>query len=90
MSYIIGVPIANDGFITINVIKGASWALYFFCRKLWLFDGCSFLVITIIFAIIYLIFMPTEERYCLETYGKEYQDYMERTPRWIGLPKSKK
>ena len=49
-----------------------------------------FLIITIIFAIIYLMFMPTEERYCLETYGKEYQVYMKRTPRWIGVPTSKK
>jgi protein-S-isoprenylcysteine O-methyltransferase Ste14 len=49
-----------------------------------------FLIFTIIFAIIYLLFMPSEERYCLQTYGKEYQEYMERTPRWIGAPKSKK
>jgi protein-S-isoprenylcysteine O-methyltransferase Ste14 len=47
-----------------------------------------FLVITIIFAINLRITVPVEERYCLKTYGKEYQDYMERTPRWIGLPKS--
>ena len=47
-----------------------------------------FLVITIIFAIHLLIVVPAEERYCLKTYGKEYQDYIERTPRWIGLPKS--
>ena len=47
-----------------------------------------FLVITIIYAIHLLIVVPFEERYCLKTYGKGYQDYMERTPRWIGLPKS--
>jgi len=29
-----------------------------------------------------------EERACLETFGSEYQAYMQRTPRWIGLPKS--
>jgi protein-S-isoprenylcysteine O-methyltransferase Ste14 len=28
-----------------------------------------------------------EERGCLETYGVEYQDFMNRTPRWIGIPK---
>jgi protein-S-isoprenylcysteine O-methyltransferase Ste14 len=48
-----------------------------------------FLLLTIIFTIIYLKFIPSEERYCLQTYGKEYQEYMEKTPRWIGLPKSK-
>jgi protein-S-isoprenylcysteine O-methyltransferase Ste14 len=49
-----------------------------------------FLLIVIIFAIPLLITVPAEERYCLKTYGKEYQDYMEKTPRWIGLPTSKK
>jgi protein-S-isoprenylcysteine O-methyltransferase Ste14 len=49
-----------------------------------------FLLLVIILAIPLLIAVPTEERYCLETYRKEYQEYMERTPRWIGLPKSKK
>ena len=31
-----------------------------------------------------------EERFCLEKFGNAYQEYMERTPRWIGFPKSKK
>jgi len=30
-----------------------------------------------------------EERGCLETYGDEYQEFMNKTPRWIGIPKSK-
>jgi protein-S-isoprenylcysteine O-methyltransferase Ste14 len=30
-----------------------------------------------------------EERGCLETYGNEYQEYLNRTPRWIGIPKSR-
>ena len=47
-----------------------------------------FLVITNIHAIHLLIVIPAEEHYCLKTYGKEYQEYMERTPRWIGFPKS--
>jgi protein-S-isoprenylcysteine O-methyltransferase Ste14 len=29
-----------------------------------------------------------EERFCLEKFGNAYQEYMERTPRWIGIPKS--
>ena len=32
----------------------------------------------------------TEERLCLETYGEDYREYMNRTPRWIGIPKSEK
>ena len=30
-----------------------------------------------------------EERPCLEVYGDEYRQYLNRTPRWIGIPKSK-
>jgi protein-S-isoprenylcysteine O-methyltransferase Ste14 len=29
-----------------------------------------------------------EERYCLERYNNNYREYMKRTPRWIGIPKS--
>jgi protein-S-isoprenylcysteine O-methyltransferase Ste14 len=29
-----------------------------------------------------------EERYCLEKYGEAYREYMDKTPRWLGLPKS--
>ena len=49
-----------------------------------------FLLITIIFGIHFIVVAPAEERYCLKTYGKEYQEYMKRTPRYIGLPKSKR
>jgi protein-S-isoprenylcysteine O-methyltransferase Ste14 len=33
---------------------------------------------------------PFEEAMTLEHYGKTYKKYMERTPKWIGFPKSKK
>ena len=29
-----------------------------------------------------------EERYCLERYSDAYREYMNKTPRWIGIPKS--
>jgi protein-S-isoprenylcysteine O-methyltransferase Ste14 len=29
-----------------------------------------------------------EERGCLELYGDEYRQYLNVTPRWIGMPKS--
>jgi len=29
-----------------------------------------------------------EERYCLARYNKEYREYMNKTPRWIGIPQS--
>jgi protein-S-isoprenylcysteine O-methyltransferase Ste14 len=32
----------------------------------------------------------SEERFCLKEYGDAYREYMNRTPRWIGITKSKK
>ncbi len=29
-----------------------------------------------------------EERYCLEKYGDAYRKYMDRTPRWLGIPRA--
>ena len=36
------------------------------------------------------ISMGAEERFLLEKYGDAYREYMNRTPRWIGIPKSEK
>jgi protein-S-isoprenylcysteine O-methyltransferase Ste14 len=33
-------------------------------------------------------FMIPEERMCCERFGDSYREYMDRTPRWIGIPKS--
>ena len=49
-----------------------------------------FLMLTIIWLIIADIGVVAEERLCLETYGDSYREYMNRTPRWIGIPKSEK
>ena len=48
----------------------------------------------LLFLMIYIIVSNrgaiAEERFCLEKYGHVYRDYMKRTPRWIGIPKSEK
>jgi len=31
-----------------------------------------------------------EERFCLEKYGDAYREYIDKTPRWLGLPKSRR
>lgn len=49
-----------------------------------------FLLLTIIWMIIVDRGVIAEERLCLETYGDSYREYMKRTPRWIGIPKSEK
>jgi len=48
--------------------------------------------IFLLYSILNMVFLHSqalaEERGCLETYGEEYKDYMHRTPRWLGLPRS--
>jgi len=49
-----------------------------------------FLLLSIALMILsHLVAIP-EERLCLESYGDAYREYMNRTPRWIGIPKSEK
>ena len=47
-----------------------------------------FLLLTIVYTGLGFMYAGSEERICLQKYGDAYQEYMERTPRWIGLPKS--
>ena len=47
-----------------------------------------FLLIVLILFISMNISVIAEERGCLKKYGDSYREYMDRTPRWIGLPKS--
>ena len=52
----------------------------------WIYLLCAMVVI-----IVHHIFLvDAEERWCLEKYGDTYREYMNRTPKWIGIPKSKK
>ena len=47
-----------------------------------------FLLLTTVSIILSILTAPAEERFCLEKYGDAYRQYIERTPRWLGLPKS--
>ena len=47
-----------------------------------------FLLLSIVYTGLGFVYAGSEERICLEKYGDAYREYMERTPRWIGLPKS--
>ena len=49
-----------------------------------------FLLLTVIMQSFHMIYAPAEEQYCLKRYRKDYLEYMKRTPRWIGIPKSSK
>jgi protein-S-isoprenylcysteine O-methyltransferase Ste14 len=49
-----------------------------------------FLLLTAVMMIMFNAVLPAEERYCFFRFGDEYQKYKNTTPRWIGIPKSKK
>lgn len=45
------------------------------------------LLVAIIFFILGNIIANSEERYCKEKYGDTYKEYLNKVPRWIGIPK---
>ncbi len=46
------------------------------------------LLLSALYMVFTVIAVPVEERFLLEQYDDAYREYMERTPRWIGIPKS--
>jgi len=47
-----------------------------------------FLLFTILLIAASFYFAPLEEQSCLEKYGDAYREYMNRTPKYLGIPKS--
>ena len=47
-----------------------------------------FFLLTIVTAILQRMEAILEENYCLGKYSSNYRKYLDRTPRWIGIPKS--
>ena len=79
------------------VIKGIyrySWhPMYLAMLLIYLGVGIAaaswvFLFVTVVWLVLIRLSVGEEEYYCLQKYGDSYRDYMNRTPRWIGIPKS--
>jgi protein-S-isoprenylcysteine O-methyltransferase Ste14 len=68
-------PIYFSGFLMLGSvgISCASWVV---------------LLLALIWIVIWRIVVPAEEKFLVEKYGEIYRDYMARTPRWIGIPRS--
>jgi protein-S-isoprenylcysteine O-methyltransferase Ste14 len=47
-----------------------------------------FILFSIVYALLWHVVVTTEERGCLEKYGDAYQEYLNSTPRWLGIPRS--
>ena len=86
-----------------NIPLGEPWArgLYRFSRhpmvlsSFLIFIGTGiasaswvFLLSSIVLIILSAILVTAEERFCLEKFGDTYREYMNKTPRWVGIPKS--
>jgi protein-S-isoprenylcysteine O-methyltransferase Ste14 len=56
-----------------TAIAAASWLL---------------LLLTILISFALWSVVVIEERTCLDKYGNAYREYMDRIPRWIGIPKT--
>jgi protein-S-isoprenylcysteine O-methyltransferase Ste14 len=66
--------------------------LYFSAFLIYLGTGIAcaswlFLLFAAAWIIMWHIVVPAEERGLVEEYGEAYRKYMNRTPRWIGIPK---
>jgi len=46
-----------------------------------------YLLMTVLFILIVIYMSPFEEEITLGHYGTTYEQYMKKTPKWIGLPK---
>ena len=46
-----------------------------------------FILLSLLIAVCFRQEALIEERICLEQYGSGYREYMERVPRWLGIPR---
>jgi protein-S-isoprenylcysteine O-methyltransferase Ste14 len=104
--YLLGViieTVAMMNFFTTAVNEPAKKGIYRFSRNpmyfgiFLIFFGTSIAFVSLIFLVLIAIFMILshivvvyEERFCTQKYGDSYQEYLNRIPRWIGIPKSSK
>ncbi len=49
-----------------------------------------YLLLSVVLMVVTHFMVAIEERSCLEKFGDTYREYMNRTPRWLGIPKSVK
>jgi len=85
----------KDKPVTKGVYRISRHPMYFFGFLAFIGIGItSASWLYLILAAAYIVFsniseIRVEERVCLNKYGDAYREYMNRTPRWIGIPKSK-
>jgi len=97
INYMASINIAKTQIIKEPVTKGiyrfSRHPIYFGSFLVYLGIGIAcaswlFILFALAWLILWLIAVPAEEHNLLEKYGDAYRDYMDRTPRWLGIPKS--
>jgi protein-S-isoprenylcysteine O-methyltransferase Ste14 len=84
-----------DQLITRGVYKFSRHPMYLATFFICLGSGIAtvswlFIFFSIIMALCFYQEALIEERYCFTRYGETYQEYIDRTPRWIGVLKNYK
>jgi protein-S-isoprenylcysteine O-methyltransferase Ste14 len=79
--------------ITQGIYKFSRHPMYFSGFLMFTSVGIScaswvVLLLAVVWIVFWRIVVPAEERLLVVKYGESYRDYMARTPRWIGIPKS--
>jgi protein-S-isoprenylcysteine O-methyltransferase Ste14 len=79
--------------VTKGMYKISRHPMYFSGFLMFLGVGIScaswlVLLLAVVWIVFWQIVVPTEEKFLIEKYGDDYRNYLNRTPRWIGLPKS--
>ena len=101
---VLGVVIWTMAIVNIADIPiGKPWAkgIYRYSRHPMTLAGYLILIgagiasaswVLLLFSIVYIILcgilVRSEERSCLEKFGAAYREYVNRTPRWMGIPRS--
>jgi len=98
VSFMAGVSFATaplDEPITTGVYSISRNPIYFGVFLTYIAIGITcaswvFLLCAVVWIVSWHFGVPEEERILLEKYGSAYREYMNMTPRWIGIPKSRK
>ena len=98
INFMAGVSFATtalDDPVTRGIYRISRHPIYFagFLINLGVGIACSswiFIVCALLWIICMQIGVIDEERFLLEKYGDTYRQYLKRTPKWIGMPKSGK
>jgi len=96
MNLMAGVSFATtplDELVTKGVYRISRHPFYFtgFLKYVGIGIACAswiFLLCAVLWITLWHIGAIDEERFLLEKYGDAYREYLNRTPKWIGIPKS--